>query len=264
MNWGRQGHAYFHPFGQFGADFDKVPLHHYWLRARAEGDSTPLDEYSMAWVAADNGRFAQPTRDTRQVQSTYDYAYHFDAGLYAQYLRKYSEARGVKRTEGRVVDVKLDVESGFIDHVVMEDGRKIAADLFIDCSGFRGLLIEQALETGYEDWTHWLPVNSALAVPCERAGDFSPYTRSTARQAGWQWRIPLQHRTGNGHVYCSDYISEDEATEILMANLDGRPLADPRLLRFTTGRRKKFWNRNCVPSVCQAALWSHWNQPPYT
>ena len=246
VNWGKQGHSYFHPFGQYGADFDKVPLHHYWLRARAQGNTTPLDEYSMAWVAASECRFNQPTRDPRLVQSTYDYAYHFDAGLYAKYLRTYAEARGIKRTEGRVVDVKLDAESGFIKHVVMQDGSKISADLFIDCSGFRGLLIEDALETGFEDWTHWLPVNSAVVVACERAGEFTPYTRSTATDAGWQWRIPLQHRTGNGHVYCSDHISDDEAAATLMANLDGRPLADPRLLRFTTGRRKRFWNRNCI------------------
>lgn len=246
VNWARSGHRYFHPFGQFGADFDRIPLHQYWLRAHAQGDETPLQEYSMAWVAASHNKFDRPARDPRLVQSTYDYAYHFDAGLYSRYLRGYSEQRGVQRHEGRIVDVFLDDESGHIDHVVLESGEKIAADFFIDCSGFRGLLIEGALETGYEDWTHWLPCDRALAVPCEHGGGFTPYTRSTAHEAGWQWRIPLQHRIGNGYVYCSRFISDDEAAAKLMSHLDGPPLGEPRPLRFITGRRKLFWNRNCV------------------
>jgi tryptophan halogenase len=246
VNWGRQGHAYFHPFGPFGADFDIVPLHHYWLKARSEGDKTPLDDYSMAWAAASRGRFDRPTRDPRMVQSTYDYAYHFDAGMYAQFLRGYAEERGVKRVEGRIVDVALDGESGNIDHVTLDGGEKVAADFFIDCTGFRGLLIEGALETGYEDWTHWLPCDRAAAVQCTHGGEFTPYTRSTAHAAGWQWRIPLQHRIGNGYVFCSRHISEDEACATLLDNLDGDPITDPRVLRFTTGRRKKYWNKNCV------------------
>ncbi len=246
VNWAREGHRYFHPFGQYGADFDVVPLHHYWLRAHANGDAAALDEYCLAWVAARNGRFAQPSPDRRMVQSTYDYAYHFDAGLYARYLRGYAESRGVQRIEGRIVDVKLNGENGFIDRVVLAGGQEVAADFFVDCSGFRGLLIEGALETGYEDWTHWLPCDRAVAVPCGHGGEFTPYTRSTAHAAGWQWRIPLQHRIGNGYVYCSEHISADAATDKLLANLDGKPLADPRQLRFVTGRRKKFWNRNCV------------------
>src|SRR5512143_1872581 len=174
------------------------------------------------------------------------YAYHFDAGRYARYLRAYAEARGVRRTEGKIVQTLLRPDDGFVDAVVLESGEKIGGDLFIDCSGFRGLLIEQALHTGYEDWTHWLPCDRALAVPCEKVGPPTPYTRSTARSAGWQWRIPLQHRTGNGYVYSSQHISDDEAAATLLANLDGRPLADPRPLRFTTGRRVKCWNRNVV------------------
>ena len=246
VNWGRQGHRYFHPFGPFGADFDIVPLHHYWLRARSEGDVPSLDEFSMAWAAASRGRFAQPTRDPRMVQSTYDYAYHFDAGLYARYLRGFAEKRGVVRVEGRVEDVSLNAENGHIECVTLADGRSVAADFFVDCSGFRGLLIEGALQTGYEDWTHWLPCDRAVAVPCSHGGEFTPYTRSTAHAAGWQWRIPLQHRVGNGYVYCSRHISDDEATSTLLGGLDGEPQAEPRVLRFTTGRRKKFWNGNCV------------------
>ena len=174
------------------------------------------------------------------------YAYHFDAGLYARYLRNYAEARGVRRSEGKIVNTLLRPDDGFVDAVVLESGEKVTGDLFIDCSGFRGLLIEQALHTGYEDWTHWLPCDRAMAVPCENVGPPTPYTRSTARASGWQWRIPLQHRTGNGYVYSSNYISDDEAAATLLKNLDGRALADPRPLRFTAGMRKKFWNKNVV------------------
>ncbi|MFN8920737.1 MAG: tryptophan halogenase family protein, partial [Hyphomonadaceae bacterium] len=197
VNWGRQGHRYFHPFGTYGADFDMVPLHQYYLRARQTGrDPGSLDEFTMAWQVAKRGRFAPPTQDPRLIQSTFDYAYHFDAGLYAQFLRSYSEARGVVRMEGKIADVGLGGEDGRITHVTLEDGRKVEGDFFIDCSGFRGLLIEGALKAGYEDWSHWLPCDRAMAVPCEHGGEFTPFTRSTAREAGWQWRIPLQHRIG--------------------------------------------------------------------
>ena len=246
VDWARKGHRYMHPFGQFGADFDSVPLHQYWLKARSEGDQTPLGAYSVAQVAAYEGRFQRPTRDPRLVQSTFDYAYHLDAGLYARFLRRYAEERGVTRVEGRVGEVKQHAESGNITAVELDDGRVVEADFFIDCSGFRGLLIEGALESGYEDWTHWLPCDRAVAVPCEKAGEFTPYTRSTAHEAGWQWRIPLQHRTGNGLVYCSRFLDDDAAAARLQAGLDGPALAEPLFLRFQTGRRRVFWNRNCV------------------
>ncbi|MEZ5955247.1 MAG: tryptophan halogenase family protein [Hyphomonas sp.] len=246
VDWRRKGEAYFHPFGQYGADFDAVPLHQYWLHARQNGDKSDIADHCMAWVAASMGKFDQPIPDRRRVQSTFDYAYHFDATAYAAFLRRYAEARGVKRVEGKVNHVAVKGESGFIESVHLEDGQTIKGEFFVDCSGFRGLLIEQALRTGYEDWSHWLPANSAVAAPCEAPEDPIPYTRATAREAGWQWRIPLQHRIGNGYVFCNDYISDDDATETLMANLPGKATAEPRILRFTTGRRRKFWNANCV------------------
>jgi tryptophan halogenase len=246
VNWGKQDHAYFHPFGTYGRNFDFLPLHQYWLAAKARGEAPELDELCMAWAAAKRGKFAPPSQEQRNVLSTYDYAYHFDAGLYARFLRSYAEARGVVRVEGKVGDVGLDGATGHVSHVTMADGRQIDGDLFVDCSGFRGLLIEGALKTGYQDWRHWLPCDSAFAVPCEKVGAPTPFTRSTAREAGWQWRIPLQHRTGNGHVFCSQFISDDEAAGVLMANLDGKALADPRKLTFTTGRRNLFWNKNVV------------------
>ena len=174
------------------------------------------------------------------------YAYHFDAGLYSRYLREYAEARGVQRIEGRIVEVLREGESGHVNGVRLERGEVVGGQLFIDCSGFRGLLIEQTLQTGYVDWTPWLPCDRAAAVPCASVSPITPYTRSTARTAGWQWRIPLQHRIGNGHVFCSRFISEDEAIAQLMANLDGEPLAEPRVLRFTTGKRRRFWNGNVI------------------
>jgi tryptophan halogenase len=246
-DWREVGHSYIHPFGQYGADIDAVGFHHFWLKLRESGeDIGELRDYAMAAAAARLNRFQRPVADQRSVLSMFAYAFHFDAALYARYLRTYAEQRGVKRTEGKVVDVAVDGQTGFIESLLLEGGERVFADFFIDCSGFRGLLIEQALKTGYEDWTHWLPCDRAVALPCEHGGALAPYTLAAARSAGWQWRIPLQHRVGNGYVYCSNYISDDEAAQMLLSNLEGQPRADPRFLRFTTGRRRRFWNKNCV------------------
>jgi tryptophan 7-halogenase len=251
VGWGQASQRYFHPFGTYGADFDSVALHHWWNRQRLAGDATPLDDYSMAWVAAKANRFAPPAQDRRLVQSTFDYAYHFDAGLYARALRTLAQGQGVTRHEGRITGVARDGETGLVTAITLADGRVVEADFWIDCSGFRGLLIADTLATPFIDWTHWLPCDRALAVPCGHANGsdgagFTPYTRSTAHGAGWQWRIPLQHRIGNGHVFSSAFMGEDEAAAILMANLDGLALADPRLLKFTTGRRANAWSHNVV------------------
>jgi tryptophan 7-halogenase len=222
-----------------------LPFHQYWLRHHQDGTSS-LWDYSPTAIAAADNRFARPQEKPGSLPSGVAYAYHFDAGLYAQFLRKYAEARGVVRTEGEVVDVALKAETGFVETVMLASGAVVEGDLFIDCSGFRGLLIEQALESGYEDWSNYLPCDRALAVPCTSVAPLTPYTRSTALDAGWQWRIPLQHRTGNGYVYCSQFISDADATDTLMSNLDGQPLAEPRQLRFVTGKRRQIWKKNCV------------------
>ena len=247
VNWGRQGERYMHGFGRLGQDLATVPFEQYWLKMRRLGKAAPLEEYSIARMAAKANKFMPARHDLpNSPLAEIAYAYHFDASLYARYLRKLSEARGVQRIEGRIVRATRREGDGFIDAVELESGARVAGELFIDCSGFRGLLIEQALETGYEDWSGWLPADRALAVPCESAPTMTPYTRATAHQSGWQWRIPLQHRTGNGHVYCSRFISDDEAASTLLANLDGKALADPRLIKFQTGMRKQAWNRNVV------------------
>ena len=245
-DWGRIGDRYIHPFGDFGPVVDGVPFYHHWLRLRALGDTTRLDDYSYPVVAAEQNRFRHPSTDIGAVESTFGYAYQFDASLYAAFLRRYAEALGVERLEGKVVETALHPQSGHVERVTLADGRTIAADLFVDCSGFRGLLIEGALASGYDDWRRWLPCNRAVAVPTGSAGPLGPYTRATARTAGWQWRIPLQHRVGNGHVYCSDFISDEDATRQLVENLDAPMQAEPRQLRFTTGRRRDFWKENVV------------------
>jgi tryptophan halogenase len=248
VDWGQIGDRYIHGFGTIGHDYRGLSFHHYWLKLHLAGKASDLGDYSLNTAAAPLGKFMSGASDVPAGSplSRIAYAYHFDAGLYAQYLRRYAEARGVKRIEGEVVDVALRGEDGFIESVTLKSGARLTGELFIDASGFRGLLIEQALKTGYDDWSHWLPADRAVAVPSEKSGAATPYTRSTARAAGWQWRIPLQHRTGNGYVYSSAYLGDDEAAATLLGNLDGRALAEPRVLRFKTGRRKKMWNRNCV------------------
>jgi tryptophan halogenase len=216
-DWGRVGHRYFHGFGDFGADHAAVQAHQLWGRLRALGEAGGLEEWSLPTAAALLNRFIPPSPDPRSPLHDYAYAYHFDAGLYAAFLRRYAEARGVIRTEGRIVDVAVRGGDGFVEAVVLADGRRVEGDLFVDCSGFRALLIEGTLKAGFEDWSRWLPCDRALAVPCRTGGDgLTPYTRSTAREAGWQWRIPLQHRTGNGYVYSSAFVDDEQAARTLM------------------------------------------------
>ena len=257
VGWGSTQSRYFHPFGTYGADFDRVPLQHWWLRAHAMGDPTPLDDYTLCWAMARAGRFGPPVENPRDVRSTHEYAYHFDAGLYAAALRKYAEARGVTRIEGRIADVARDGESGLVTHVVLDDGREVAGDFFVDCSGFVGLLIEKTLNAGFESWARWLPCDSAVALPTARTDPVTPYTRSTAHAAGWQWRIPLQHRTGNGHVYSTAFTSDEVALDTLRGHLDAEPLADPRVIRFIAGRRRKSW----IGNVCAVGLASGFLEP---
>ena len=251
-NWGVLGSDYIHPFGPLGHDINGVEFHHYWLRMQREGyaftsSSYALDSYSLAASAARAGKFQHPSVDRKNLLSTYSYAFHFDAALYAKYLRNYSEIIGVVRQEGMVVETKLNSDNGFIHSVVLDSGLVVEGDLFIDCSGFKGLLIDRVLHATFEDWSHWLACDKAVAVPCESSAKMlAPFTQATAHKAGWQWRIPLQHRTGNGHVYASDYMSEDEATAILLNNLDGAPLGEPRCFTFKAGQRKQNWKKNCV------------------
>jgi tryptophan halogenase len=245
-DWGHIGNRFFHGFGEFGpAILNRSSVMH-WLRLHQQGGMASHEEWSTATVMARRNRFVPPEGDLPSAANAYSYAFHFDAGLYAAFLRDYALARGVQREEGTIVDVSVRPGDGFVKAVTLADGRRIEGDLFIDCSGFRALLIEGVMKAGYHDWSHWLPCDSAQAVPCDKVAPLTPYTTSTARSAGWQWRIPLQHRTGNGHVYCSGYTSDDEAGQVLMRNLDGAAQADPRQLRFTTGMRKKAWDRNVV------------------
>lgn len=247
VNWRAPGHSYIHGFGKIGQDLMWFHTHQLWLKAAAQGRARDFDHYALNTLAARRNRFCPPDpRNPGSPMADIDYAYHFDASLYAAFLRRQSEARGVRRIEGRIVGTKLRPEDGFVDRVVLADGTEVDGDLFVDCSGMRGLLIGQAMGVGYEDWSRWLPCDRALAVPCESVSPLTPYTRSTAHRAGWQWRIPLQHRTGNGHVYSSGHLGDDEAADILMRHLDGRPLADPRPVRFQPGKRDRAWVRNVV------------------
>jgi tryptophan halogenase len=249
VGWRGPGQSYLHAFGEIGRQLGVVPFHHYWLAGGDQGQAHDLWDYSLNAQAAYAGRFgrgARPAPTGGAAGEALTYAFQFDASLYARYLRGHAEQHGVVRIEGKILGADLREPDGFVRSVTLESGQVVAGDLFIDCSGFRGILIEQALKTGYDDWSDLLPCDRALAVPTANTGPPRPYTQAIAHAAGWQWRIPLQHRTGNGHVFCSRFISEDEATATLMANLEGEPLAEPRLLKFTTGRRKAFWNRNVV------------------
>ncbi|WP_140985894.1 tryptophan halogenase family protein [Asticcacaulis tiandongensis] len=247
VDWGKKGNRYMHPFGVFGQPMGGVAFHHLWMKAKQAGLEHALEDYSYPIVATRTNRFEFPSEDKSSVSAAYAYAYHFDAFLYVQFLRGFTQARGVKRQEGLIVETNLDPDTGYIRSVTLASGQVIEGDLFIDCSGFRALLIDKAMKTEFEDWSKWLPNNRAFAVICERNDEnFTPYTRSTAREAGWQWRIPLQHRTGNGYAYSSSFISDDEARQTLLDNLDGKALNDPWQLKFVSGRRKDCWVKNCV------------------
>lgn len=247
VDWRALGHSYIHGFGKIGQDLLWLHPHQFWLKYAARGQAKHFDHYALNCLAARQNRFCLPDpRNPGSPLADLDYAYHFDASLFARFLRAHAEQRGVTRIEGRIVSAELRPEDGHVDHVLLSDGRRVDGELFIDCSGMRALLLGQTLGVGYEEWSHWLPCDRALAVPCESVAPLTPYTRSTARAAGWQWRIPLQHRIGNGHVYSSAYISDDEAADVLLANLDGPALADPRPVRFTPGRRHRSWERNVV------------------
>lgn len=245
-NWGKLGDTYIHPFGVYGSALNDVSFHHYWLRAHLQGEASVIGDYAAGVMAAYAEKFSYPHADSRSLLSKYSYAFHIDASLYAQLLRNYSETRGVKRIEGKITKVDQHSDNGTITAITLESGARISGNFFIDCSGFRGLLINETLQTPFEDWSHWLPCDRAVAVPSARVGAPLPYTKATAREAGWQWRIPLQSRTGNGHVYASQYVSDDEAASGLLANLEGEPLANLNFLRFKTGRRQQSWNKNCV------------------
>jgi hypothetical protein len=245
-DWGRLGQRFFHGFGDFGPPVANRSAFLYWLRLAREGGMPSYEEWSTATVMARHKRFTPPSGSEPSAANAYSFAYHFDAGLYAAHLRDYAMQRGAGCIEGTIVDVELRPEDGFVSALKLRDGRRVEGELFIDCSGFRALLIGGAMKSAYEDWSAWLPCNSAQAVPCARVDPLTPYTTSTARAAGWQWRIPLQHRTGNGHVYCSGFTSDDEATSVLLEGLDAPALDAPRQLRFTTGRRREGWVKNVV------------------
>lgn len=243
-NWHQQDKSYFHTFGAPGKSMAFCQFHQFWRRAKSLGLQDSIWQYDLNYLCAVEGKFAP----IKSKDSAFElpYAYHFDASLYAKFLRQFSEKLGVQRYEGKVVEVKQHSETGFVTSLRLEDGHQLDGDLFIDCSGFRGLLIQQSLNTGYEDWSHWLPCDSALAVPSQRHQKTLPYTRSIAHKAGWQWRIPLQHRNGNGMVYASNYWDDSDAQDTLLRNLETEPLADPQVIRFKTGRRRQQWNRNVV------------------
>lgn len=246
VNWGQVGESYLHPFGDFSRPIGGIDFYHYWLRAQREGFEHNLFDFSLPVVAAKNNKFSYPSTNKASLQADFSYAFHIDANLYAAYLRQFAEARGVTRIEGKVLDIELNTSSGDIDALVLDGGWRYAADFFIDCSGFRSLLLGQALATPFIDWSRYLPCDRAVALPSKSHGPLLPYSRATAQQAGWQWRIPLRHRTGNGHVYCSSFCRDEAALDTLLNHIDGEPLAEPRLLKFTAGRRSQAWVKNCA------------------
>jgi len=245
-NWPRKNHQYFHPFGRFAVDFDYMPFPYFWQKYQASGNTTPLHEYASAWQLAKHNKFSLPAKDPKSLFSGYDYAYHFDAGLYANYLADYAKKRGVIRQEGKITQVNCHADNGFINTVTLESGQQISGDLFIDCSGANALLIEKALGVNFIDWSDNLLCDRAIAVQTSHQKSISPYTRSIAEQAGWQWRIPLQTRMGNGSVYSSQFVDDQTAMDELLSKVEGELLTDPKMIKFKVGRRESFWHKNCV------------------
>ncbi|WP_239421299.1 tryptophan halogenase family protein [Saliniradius amylolyticus] len=244
VDWYEKDHAYMHPFGPYGQNLSGVPFHHYWLGS-SEHAGAPITDWCLEATAAYQGKFERYTRQRGRPVPT-NYAFHFNAVAYAAYLADYAVDRGVKRIIDHVDEVRTSKDSGFIQSLMLSSGQEIAGDLFIDCSGFKGLLIEQTLHTGFEDWHHWLLCDSAIAQPCAIGDHYPPYTRSLAQEAGWQWQIPLQNRWGNGHVYASAFLEQDKALNVLHANMPDTPTGDPNYLHWRTGRRRQAWNKNCI------------------
>ncbi len=245
-NWRTPGSSFIHPFGLFGQHINHLPFHHYWQKLRQLGDPTELADYSLAVNLARHNKFCLTSPNPTSELHIFDWALHFDASLFATLMRDYALAQGVTHIDAKIEQVQLQPQTGAIELLQLDNQQQLAGDLFIDCSGFKALLIEDALQTGYEDWSQWLFCDKAVAVQTTQASALQPRTVSTAHQAGWQWTIPLQHRQGNGHVYCSRYISDDEATATLLQNVSGTPLHQPRQFSFVPGRRKKAWNKNCI------------------
>jgi tryptophan halogenase len=239
-NWRAPGENYVHSFGITGKDHWTAGFQHFWLKGRERNLASDYGDYCLELKASLDNRFAHLPRGGM------NYAFHIDAGLYAKFLRRFSEGYGVQRVEGKIVEVRTDPGSGHITSIRLDGGAEIEGDLFIDCTGFRGLLIEKALHVGYEDWSHWLFNDSAIALQTASVREAWPYTRSIARDAGWQWRIPLQHRVGNGIVYCSRYLGDDQARQTLLANVEGKVLTEPRVIKFRPGQRREHWKKNCI------------------
>lgn len=246
VNWGRNGDSYIHTFGDTGRRLGILDFHQVWLRSRELNLDKEFARYSFNARVAGANKFSPIEKLGNTGIYGIGYAFHFDAALVARLLREVAEKQGVVRTEGIIENVAVNPDNGHVSSLTLQDGRQVSGEIFLDCSGFRGLLIGETLGVEHEDWSHWLPADSAVAVQCENAAELAPYTRATALSAGWQWRIPLQHRIGNGHVYCSDYVSDQDAADMLLANLDAAPTTEPRQLRFRTGKRASFWKKNCI------------------
>lgn len=246
INWKQPDHSYMHPFGAYGTSMGGIPFHHYWLKSQQLQKKDDILDYCLEGYAAKRNRFSRPLNYPNTPLSNINYAFHFDATLYAKYLRTFSENLGAKRIEGFVSEVKTNNETGYIESLHLKDGSIISGDLFIDCSGFKGILINDVMNSPFEDWSHWLPCNSAIAHASESLEDIKPYTQSTALDSGWQWQIPLQNRIGNGYVYSSEFLDKENAMQRLLSNMPTTPMGSPNFLKWINGKRAKPWVKNCV------------------